>query len=170
VCVDVLLNGVDLGITDNNGFAAFFPSVITNNFVAGSNILVCVVSNAPGSGPNLTAFRAELSGLSTLPPPTPLTLLSAPANTSGYQYQTATFAVTAYGSGPLSSQWFFATNLLASQTNRTLLVAGRKLHRGHHQQLVLHECDRHAHRHHTRHAGMAGPDGAGLGYYHHELV
>jgi autotransporter-associated beta strand protein len=122
-CSDILLNGVDLGITDNNGFTAFFPTIITNNFVAGTNLLVCVVSNAPGSGPNLTAFRAELSGLSTLLPATPVTLLSAPANTGGYEYQAAAFAVTAYGSGPLTYQWFFGTNLLAGQTNRTLIFA-----------------------------------------------
>ena len=122
VCVDILLNGVDLGITDNNGFTGFTPTIITTNFVAGTNLLVCVVSNA-GTAASLSGFRAELSGLSALLPPTPPALLSAPANTSDYQYQTAAFAVTAYGSGPLSYQWFFGTNLLAGQTNRTLLLA-----------------------------------------------
>ena len=123
VCADILLNGVDLGLNGNNGFTGFVANIITNNFVAGTNFLVCVVSNAPGTGPNLSAFRAELSGLSVLQPPTPLELLSAPASTSGYQYQSASFVVTAYGSGPLSYQWFFGTNLLAGQTNRTLLLA-----------------------------------------------
>jgi autotransporter-associated beta strand protein len=122
-CFDILLNGVDLAITDNNGFTSLFPTVITNNLVAGSNVLVCVVSNAPGSGPNPTAFRAELSGLSAVQPPTPVALLSAPANATNYQFQSASFVVTAYGSGPLSYQWFFGTNLLASQTNRTLSLA-----------------------------------------------
>jgi autotransporter-associated beta strand protein len=122
VCADILLNGVDLGITDNNGYASFVPTIITNNFVAGSNILVCVVSNNPGSGANLSAFRAELSGLSTPLPPTAVQLLSPPANTTTYQYQNATFAVTAYGSGPLSYQWYFGANPLGGQTNRALLL------------------------------------------------
>ena len=39
VCADILLNGVDLGITDNNGFGYFVPTIITNHFVAGSKFL-----------------------------------------------------------------------------------------------------------------------------------
>lgn len=123
VCVDILLNGVDLGITNNNGFTAFSPNVITNHFLPGSNTLICVVSNSPGSGPNLSAFRAELSAISAQQPPTAVQILSPPANASAYEYQNASFAVTAYGSGPLSYQWYLGNTLLVGQTSRTLSLA-----------------------------------------------
>ena len=71
-----------------------------------------MTSNSPGTGPNLSAFRAELSALSGPLPPTAVQLLNAPANTTAYEYQTASFVVTAYGSGPLSYQWYFGTNVL----------------------------------------------------------
>jgi autotransporter-associated beta strand protein len=122
VCVDALLNGVDLGITNDNGYTAFAPTVITNNFLAGSNVLVCVISNAPGSGPNLSAFRAELSALSAPLAPTAVQILYPPSNVAAYQYQNTSFAVTAYGSSPLSYQWYFGTNLLSGQTSRVLTL------------------------------------------------
>jgi autotransporter-associated beta strand protein len=120
VCVDILLNGVDLNISDGNGYTGFVPTIITNNFVAGSNTLICVISNSPGSGPNLSAFRAELSALSGPTPTTAVELLGTLSDATNYEYQSASFVATAYGSGPLSYQWYFGTNLLNGQTSRIL--------------------------------------------------
>ncbi len=122
VCQDIILNGVDLTNGTGNGFPALTPSVITSNFVAGSNTLICVISNAPGAGPNLSAFRAELSGLAGPLPPTPIQILNAPSNVVTYQYQNASFMVQVYGSGPLSYQWYYGASLLSRQTNDFLLL------------------------------------------------
>jgi autotransporter-associated beta strand protein len=122
--VDMLLNGVSLGLTNGGSLVSFTPFTITNGFVAGSNTLDLVISNAPGAGPNPTALRAELRGVALALPSTALQLVGLPSNVSTQSQQTAVFAVAAVGSGPITYQWYHGLTLLPSQTNRTLILSG----------------------------------------------
>ena len=56
--VDILLNGVSLGITNNAGFTSFTPFTINSGFVSGLNTLEFVVRNQDGP----TGLRVEMTG------------------------------------------------------------------------------------------------------------
>jgi autotransporter-associated beta strand protein len=122
VCMDIFLNGADLGATNFNGYASFVANVITNHFVAGTNTLVCLISNGVTAGVNLTGFRADVTAISVPLPPAPIQLLYPPADASVNAGQNATFTVTVYGSGPISYQWYSGATLLAGQTGRALTL------------------------------------------------
>ena len=117
--LDVRLNGVSIGAT-NGGYAGLTSLVITNGFVAGSNLVECVVSNAPGTGPNPTGLRAELRGVAMPLPPTAIQLASLPADATVVELHSTNFISLAIGSGPLTYQWYHGLTPLAGQTNRIL--------------------------------------------------
>lgn len=118
--VAILLNGVPTGISNmvSVAFSTWHPFVITNGFVAGSNVVDFVVSNGPASGP--TALRAELYGVGRPLAPTAPQILSEPTDQTVLEHATVTFAVEVVGSGPLSYQWFYEGFPIEFGTNRTL--------------------------------------------------
>jgi autotransporter-associated beta strand protein len=122
--VDLRLNGVSLGISNSTSLGTFSFFTLTNGFVVGSNTLECVVSNNVGSGINYSGFRMELKGVGLALPATAPALVTTPLNVTTQSQQSATFEVTATGSGPLSYQWFFGATPLGGQTNRTLTLTG----------------------------------------------
>ena len=109
---DVLLNGVSLGLVNNNGFASFAPFVISSGFVAGSNSLDFVIYNGPDAGP--TALRVEMTGMGLPYTATPPQIVNQPADTTVVEGQNAYFTVGASGSGPLSYQWWYMGPLYGS--------------------------------------------------------
>ena len=113
---DIMLNGVSLGITNSTGFTRWSTFVITNGFVAGSNRLDLVVTNA---GVGATALRVELSGLAQPLPPAAPQIVAQPVDTLASESQEASFAVLATGS-PLAYQWFHDGSLLPGETSRIL--------------------------------------------------
>ena len=124
--VDIRLNGVSLGIANNNGFSVWTPFVITNGFVLGSNYLEFVISNAPPAG--ATALRIEMTGKGMTNLPVPPTIVQQPTNRTVAEGGFADFSVGASGYHPLSYQWYltfpedpeWGSFLLDNQTNRTL--------------------------------------------------
>jgi hypothetical protein len=118
--ISIILNGVPTGISNmvSAAFTTWYPFVITNGFVAGSNVVDFVVSNGPASGP--TALRAELYGVGRPLPPTPVQIYSDPSDQVALEHANVTFAVEAVGSGPLSYQWFYEGFPITDETNRTL--------------------------------------------------
>lgn len=122
--LNIILNGVNLGITNSTALGSFSSFTITNGFVPGFNTLQCVISNNPGGGNNPSGLRMELRGVALPLPPTPPQLVALPTNVTTQTRQTASFTVAAVGSGPLNYQWYFGAAPLAGQTNRTLVLSG----------------------------------------------
>ena len=136
---DILLNGVSVGL-NVLGFGALAPFSITNGYVhtvddglgnitsltnffaLGINTLECIVSNAPSTGANPTAFRVELRGLAPPLKNTAPQIVAAPLPISAISMQRASFSVVAAGSGPLSYQWYRGPTLLSGQTQRKLVL------------------------------------------------
>jgi hypothetical protein len=116
--VDIRLNGVSLGITNNTGFANMATFVITNGFVAGSNVLDFVINNAGAPGP--TAMRVELHGVAMPLVGVAPQITGEPANTMAVELQDARLTALAIGSAPLSYQWYYEGFLLPGQTGRNL--------------------------------------------------
>ena len=119
--VDILLNGVSLGISNNNGFVAWTAFTITNGFVYGSNSLLFVISNTVAVGP--TAMRVEMRGMALTNPPTAPIIVSQPTNQTVLEGAAASFTVSVTGHRPLSYQWYLAYDppyALNNQTNATL--------------------------------------------------
>ena len=119
--VDILLNGVSLGLT-SPGFTGLAAFSITNGFVAGSNSLDFVTTNFPGGGNNPTALRAELRAVGMPLPPTAPYFTALPANVTTQAQQTAVFQTVVVGSGPLTYQWYHGATALSGQTNRNLTL------------------------------------------------
>ncbi|MGD0958299.1 MAG: PEP-CTERM sorting domain-containing protein [Methylomonas sp.] len=57
--IDIILNGVSLGLTNTNQFSSWTPFSITSDFVAGLNTLDFIVRNTAVSP---TGLRVEMSG------------------------------------------------------------------------------------------------------------
>jgi hypothetical protein len=124
--VDVRLNGVSTGITFDGNFGAFSPQfTINSGFVAGTNTLDFIVNNA-GTTVNPTGFRAELSGTADFiaPPETPPQILTHPQSQTAFSSDSASFAVTVYGSEPLSFQWRLNGENISGATNALLVLTG----------------------------------------------
>ena len=121
--VDIILNGVSQGLTAA-GFSALTPFAITNGFVPGVNTLDCIITNFPGGGANPTGVRVELRGVALLLSNVAPYLTDFPVNVTTQSQQTATFKVTAVGSGPLAYQWYKGVTTLTGQTSRTLVLSG----------------------------------------------
>ena len=120
----ILLNGTDLGITNPNGFWSFTSFEITNGFRVGANTLTFVVHNDGPPGP--TALRVELSGVAMPYVQAPPQIASQPTNTTVMEGQNVSFGVVAFGSGPLSYQWYVADLNLAlpGETNSVFTYPG----------------------------------------------
>ncbi|MBI5385135.1 MAG: immunoglobulin domain-containing protein [Verrucomicrobia bacterium] len=116
--VDVRLNGISLGLSNNAGFAAFGTFAITNGFVAGSNTLDFVISNAPPPGP--MAFRAEFYGVAEPLPAAAPQIVFQPQSRFAQELDNVEFTVLATGSPTLTYQWFYEGLDLLDETNRTL--------------------------------------------------
>gem|GEM_PF-446857 len=116
--VDILLNGVSLGISNNTGFNVWGTFVISNGFVAGLNTLDMVISNAPPAG--WMASRAEFYGVAEPLAPIAPQILNQPQGLLVQELQNANFEAVAVGSGPLSYQWYYEGFDLPNETNRTL--------------------------------------------------
>jgi hypothetical protein len=115
---DIRLNGVSLGISNNTGFAVFGAFTITSGFVAGSNTLEFVISNAPPPGP--TALRVELYGVAMpLPPATPQ-FVGQPASLLAQELSDIQLVALAIGSPPLTYQWYYEGFDLPGETGRKL--------------------------------------------------
>ena len=117
--LDVLLNGVSLGISNTLGFTAYTPFVITNNFVQGSNVVDVVVSNGPTAGPIALRMEWTRSLANPLVGMSPQ-ILSEPASRQAPALGEVSFTVLAYGSGPIQYQWYYEGFDLPYETNRTL--------------------------------------------------
>jgi hypothetical protein len=120
--LDIKLNGVSLGISNNTGFATYSTFGITSGFVAGSNTLDFVISNAPPPGPS--ALRVELYGVAKPLPPSAPEIVSQPQSQFAQELSEVIFSVVATGSPNLTYQWFFEGLDLLDQTNRTLRLTG----------------------------------------------
>ena len=103
--VDIRLNGVSLGISNNNGFTAFTLFAITNGFISGSNSLEFVISNSPPAG--ATAVRIEMTGMAMTNAPVPPEIVLQPTNTTLMEGQNAVFSVGVTGHQPFSYQWWY---------------------------------------------------------------
>lgn len=103
--VDVVLNGVSLGIANTTGFTSWSEFTIHRGFVAGLNTLDFIVSNAPDT-PNPTGLRVEMLGTVEVEGEPPSILLP-PADQRLVAGETATFTVVAIGESPLFYQWRF---------------------------------------------------------------
>ncbi len=102
----ILLNGAATGQSQSGNFGAFSPFSITGGFVAGTNTLDFVVTNA-GDSANPTGLRVELSGSAEPEPPpnTPPIITDQPTGLTAAVGEPALFRVTATGSSPLAYQW-----------------------------------------------------------------
>ncbi len=118
--LDILLNGQSTGVTNVSGYASMTPFVITNGFVAGTNILEFVVTNTAPTGP--IAMRADLHGVAMPLPPT-LPEITDPANQTVIEAQDTSFTTLAIGSGPLYYQWYYEGFDLPGETSRTLRLS-----------------------------------------------
>jgi hypothetical protein len=65
--VDILLNGVSLGLTAG-GFENWYDFVIDSGFIAGINTLDFVVKNNSGSSGNPVGLRVDMAGTATVVP------------------------------------------------------------------------------------------------------
>lgn len=119
--LDIRLNGVSLGLVNNAGFTTFTPFTITSGFIAGSNTLDFVVSNAPPPGP--TALRVELYGLAVPLPPTAPSIVSQPQSQLVQEGGEAVLTVLVTASPPVVYQWYFEGLDLLGQTNRILRLS-----------------------------------------------
>ncbi len=120
VGAEIRVNGVSAGVGAAAGYTAWASFVLTNGFVAGSNIIEFVISNAPPTGP--TGFRAELRGVG-LPRGAGLPqVLDEPDGLLVQDQGAASFEVVAAGSAPLTYQWFRDGAPLDGATNRLLSI------------------------------------------------
>jgi hypothetical protein len=118
--VDMVLNGVSLGLVNAGGFGGFTDFAIVSDFVEGTNTLDFVVSNAePGVNP--TGLRVELRGTVELPSEAP-SILSQPKDQSAIVGETVTLSVVADGTPPLSYQWRLGGSDLADALDATLTL------------------------------------------------
>ena len=104
--VDIRLNGVSLGIANNNQFTVWTPFVITNGFVLGSNNLEFVISNQPPTG--ATALRIEMTGKGMTNLPVPPEIVHQPTNSTVAEGHSISLSVDATGYQPLSYEWFLS--------------------------------------------------------------
>ncbi|HEY0548793.1 MAG TPA: immunoglobulin domain-containing protein, partial [Verrucomicrobiae bacterium] len=118
--IDIRLNGVSLGISNNvsAAFIGFVPFVITNGFIAGSNTIDFVISNGPATGP--TALRVEMAGVGRPLAPAAPQIVNEPTGGTVLKNSSVALSALATGSGPLSYQWFFEGSPITDQTNRVL--------------------------------------------------
>ena len=100
---DILINGTSTGNTNTAGFGGFTAFSVTGGFVAGTNTLDFVVSNAP-SGANPTGLRVELRGTVEVPGE-PASIVEAPRSVTVLEGEPVTLSVVADGQSPLSYQW-----------------------------------------------------------------
>lgn len=117
---DIVLNGNSLGLSNGAGFGAFTDFVIESGFVAGTNVLDFIVSNAP-SGVNPTGFRAELRGTVELPNEAP-NVTTQPAAQAVILGEPFTLSVVADGTPPLSYQWRRNNTAINGATEATFTV------------------------------------------------
>ncbi len=118
--VDILLNGVSLGLANGAGFGAFSDFSITEGFVAGTNTLEFQVNNAP-SGINPTGFRAELRGTVELAGEPPH-ILTSPVAQTVIAGDAVTLSVDADGTPPLSYEWKFNDQTIPGATDATYVL------------------------------------------------
>jgi hypothetical protein len=119
--LDIRLNGVSMGLSNNTGFGSFGSFTINSGFVAGSNTLDFIISNAPPPGP--TAMRVELDGVAMPLAPTAPVIVSHPAGQMVSEGGEVSFVVLATGSGPLRYQWYQDGFEVLDATNRVLRLS-----------------------------------------------
>lgn len=120
--VDIVLNGVSLGIANTWGFTAFTNLTITSGFVAGINTLEFIVSNAPDT-PNPTALRVEMLGTIEVEGEPPSVVLQ-PVSQTAVAGEDVTFTIIAIGEPPFWYQWRRNGNDLPGQNSDTLTLTG----------------------------------------------
>jgi hypothetical protein len=118
--VDIILNGVSLGIVNTGGFGGWSEFAIESGFVTGVNTLDFIVSNAPAT-PNPTGLRVEMTGLIEVPDEAPR-FLTQPVGGDAVQGETVTLSVWADGSSPLAYQWQRNGEDIPGATEATLVL------------------------------------------------
>jgi len=101
--VDILLNGVSLGIFNTTGFGGFSDFTIESGFIEGTNTLDFQMNNAP-AGVNPTGIRVELTGTVEVADEIPY-VIDGPDPLTVIVGEAITLAVTADGTPPLSYRW-----------------------------------------------------------------
>jgi hypothetical protein len=119
--MDILINGVSTGQKNTVQFTAYTPFVISNNIIAGQNIVEFKLNN---SAVGWTALRVDgMRALgNALPPNTAPFIVVQPQSVSADVGQTATLRVQANGSAPLTYQWFFGPDPIPNENGPALNV------------------------------------------------
>ncbi len=101
--LDVLLNGVSLGIVNSTGFGGFSDFTIESGFIEGVNSLDFHMNNAP-AGVNPTGIRVELTGTVEIADEIPY-IINPPQSQDVIVGDAISLSVTADGTPPLSYRW-----------------------------------------------------------------
>jgi hypothetical protein len=90
-----------------------------------------IYNRALSSGEIAAIFQADSAGkCHGAPAQVAPVIVTQPTNLTVWVGDTATLEVAASGTGPLSYQWYFSTNLLAGATNAVLTLANAQLTNG----------------------------------------
>lgn len=101
--LDIVLNGVSLGLSNGGNFGQFYDFTIESGFVAGVNTLDFQVFNA-GDAVNPIGLRVEMLGTVEVAGEPPR-LITAPVGGTFLVGESVTLNVLADGTPPLSYQW-----------------------------------------------------------------
>lgn len=123
--VDILINGVALGMANPGNFTAWTEAndfSITTGFVVGINTLDFVVNNA-GTDINPTGLRVEMRGTVELPSEPP-SIVEQPRGGTVIGGDEFRFSVIAQGTPPLTYQWRRDSQPVAGATEPSLTLTG----------------------------------------------
>jgi hypothetical protein len=143
---ELRLNGVPTGDTKPaNGFSMWHSFNLTSGFVPGVNTLEFVITALPSSSGEdfCTGLRVEMQGRARFceEPCVAPQILQHPSSQVRPLGSTATFQVSATGTGPLSYQWFFNNTIIPGATSATLTVGPLNFsHAGAYSVLVTNDC------------------------------
>ncbi|MDH7503754.1 MAG: immunoglobulin domain-containing protein [Verrucomicrobiota bacterium] len=118
--VDMVLNGVSLGLGQGGNFGIFYDFAIDYGFVDGVNTLDFVVSNA-GDAVNPIGLRVEMVGTVEIAGEPPRVVV-APVGGTYIVGDSVTLSVIADGTPPLSYQWKLNGVDVAGATDPTLQI------------------------------------------------
>jgi hypothetical protein len=115
---DISINGQSTGQPNTTQFTSYTPFTISSGFVAGPNVIEFKLNN---SAVGYTGLRVDqIRGLADpLPAGTRPFIIQQPQGAALVVGQTATFAVQANGSAPLSYQWYFGADPIPGATGST---------------------------------------------------